>query len=67
MMVLLVLAMAALPLCCSAANASALAVPELDRNFDVDLATTLIIIICSVVTAAILVICIVLAKRNIHN
>ena len=40
---------------------------ELDVNFNFDLATALIIIICSVVSAAILVFCIILAKRNIHN
>ena len=66
--VLLMTAMFVVPLCCAAASdADAQPVPELDKDFNVDMATTLIIIICSVIVLLILTVCIVLAKRNIHN
>ena len=38
-----------------------------DENFNVELATVLIVMICSVVFVALVVICIILAKRNINN
>lgn len=42
-------------------------VPTLDKNFDTDLATTLIIIFCSALALAILVSAAFLAKKNMHN
>ena len=55
--------------CAAAGSAEATPDPvsQFDPNFDIDLATTLIVVICSVLTAVILVLAIVLAKRNIHN
>ena len=55
------------PAVCAASGDEAIPVPELDKGFNVDLATALIIIFCSVVAVALLVICIILAKRNMHN
>ena len=43
------------------------ATESLNPGFDVDLATVLIIVICSVIGLAVIVVCIVLAKRNINN
>lgn len=54
------------PLLC-AASACATTEPVLDRGFDVDLATVLIIVICSVAAAALLTIAVILANRNMHN
>ena len=67
---LCLLAVCAFSVCCCAAGdpeAATEAVPVLDKDFDVDLATTLIVIICSAVSVMILVTAFVLAKRNLHN
>ena len=63
------LALSVFSVCCAAAADSGAteAVPVLDKNFDVDLATTLIVIICAVLSVALVIIAIVLGKRNIHN
>lgn len=62
------LALSVFSVCCAAADSGATeAVPVLDKNFDVDLATTLIAIICAVLSVALVIIAIVLGKRNIHN
>lgn len=68
-LVLGLLALCIFSVCCAAAGAPdpTQAVPTLDKNFDVNLATTLIVIISTLLVAAILVCFIVLAKRNMHN
>ena len=70
-MVVCVLAMCAVPVCCAVASAdqstAVMLSPDLDKNFDVNLATTLIITFCSILGAVVLVIAVILAKRNIHN
>ena len=67
-MVVLILAACAVPIVAEAiALESGTQVRELDVNFNYDLATTLIIVICSVLTGLILAALIVLIKRNAHN
>lgn len=56
------------PVCCAAAGATPdQLTPELDKNFNVDLATTLIIIFCSAFIVFLLVILFILAKRNLRK
>ena len=51
----------------AAAVGDASGAPVNDVDFDVDLATVLIIICCSIVSALTLVAAVILAKRNIRN
>lgn len=65
---LIVMIMCTIPAVCAAsADEATHPAPELDSNFNVDLATALIIIFCSVIGAAILVFSVVMSKRNFHN
>ena len=69
-LVLCVLLLCAAPLCCAAAadaQDETEPVPVLDKDFNLDLATTLIVVICSVFSAVILVGVVILGKRNIRN
>lgn len=68
LMILLVFGACAIPIIAeAAAESGAAAVRELDVNFNFDLATVLIIVICSVLTLLILTAFVILAKRNHHS
>lgn len=69
LMILLVFASCAIPIIveAGAAESGASAARQLDVNFNYDLATTLILIICTVLALLIIAAFVILAKRNTHN
>ena len=69
-LVLSLLSLFVLPLCCAAAGeneATTDSPSKYNKGFNFELATTLIVIICSLLLAATLIAVVILAKRNIHN